>query len=512
MFLSQNKIAPRIFFTAFFLIEFASCGEKIFPRLEVQDSRIDEEKVEVRFSAPVKPSSIKENFFFTQDDVNIAGEFLFNGRDIIFYPVKKIEENYCYEITIQSGVEDFDGNSLEEEYKKKFYTKEDLSAPEVSKIENITDEEGNTTTLKISFTKEMDEFSFDENFSISPSQNFIAKWNEAKNTVELFFDGALFEKTFYAIKIASGMKDSKNNFFEKDFAWHFENHGDYMAPEFSVFAFDYNSKTYERISYIIANLDFSKSIEIRFNKKIDSSQFAQNIFVEPQISYEVVADLDESGNLSDCARLNFTESPKWNATYKLFVSAKITDSFGTPVQEKQFVLKNNLEKLRPPKLECLVLNVGGKYKTISAKNDFCDLNFDPQIYQPNIEHDLPLTFVFSISSESQTIDEISAMKSISVAAQNSCATTIIQNMNIFSYNHIFENEDENFCIALENAAQELEANEKKLVCINAQSKFTNNENSNSITQGIINFKVAKTLCDDNKNYMEEAVQISCNKK
>ena len=187
MFLSQNKIAPRIFFTAFFLIEFTSCGEKIFPRLEVQDSRIDEEKVEVRFSAPVKPSSIKDNFFFTKDDANIAGEFLFNGRNIIFYPIKRIEENHCYELAIQSGVEDFDGNSLEEEYKKKFYTKEDLSAPEVSKIENITDEEGNTTTLKISFTKEMDEFSFDENFSISPSQNFIAKWNEAKNTVVSIF-------------------------------------------------------------------------------------------------------------------------------------------------------------------------------------------------------------------------------------------------------------------------------------------------------------------------------------
>ncbi len=514
MFLSKNKITTRIFFTALFLIEFASCGEKIFPRLEVQDSRIDGEKVEVRFSAPAKPSSIKENFFFTQDNVNIAGEFLFNGCDIIFYPVKKIEENHCYEITIQTGVEDFDGNSLEEEYKKKFYTKEDVSPPEVSKIENVTDAEGNTTSLKIAFTKEMDAFSFDENFSISPSHNFIAKWNETKDAVEIFFDGALFEKTFYAIKIASGMKDSKNNFFEKDFAWHFENRGDYKAPEFSVFAFDCNSKTYERISDIAESIDFSKSIEIRFNKKIDSSKFAQNIFVEPQISYEVVADLEGNGNLSDCARLNFTESPKWNAIYKLFIFPNITDSFGTSVQEKQFVLKNNLEKLRPPKFEYLVLNVGGKYETISAKNDFCDLNFDPQIYQPNVECDLPLAFVFSISDESQTIDEISAMKSISVSAQNSCATIIIQDMKICSYNHILENEndDENFCVALKNAALDLEADGKNLVCIKAQSKFTNNENSTSITQGIINFKVAKTLCDDNKNYMEEAVQISCNKK
>lgn len=512
MFLSQNKIVPRIFFTALFLIEFASCGEKIFPRLEVQDSRIDGEKVEVRFSAAVKPSSIKENFFFTQDNVNVAGEFLFNGRDITFYPVKKIDENHCYEITIQNGVEDFDGNSLEEEYKKKFYTKEDLSPPEVSKIENITDEEGNTTSLKISFTKEMDACSFDENFSISPSHTFIARWNETKDAVEIFFDGALFEKTFYAIKIASGIKDSKNNFFEKDFAWHFENHADYAVPEFSVFAFDCNSETYEPISDIAEGIDFSKSIEIRFNKKIDSSKFAQNIFVEPHIAYEVVADLDENGNLSDCARLTFTESPKWNAIYKLFVFPNITDNFGTSVQEKHFVLKNSLEQLRPPKFEYLVLNVGGTYATISAKNDFCDLNFDPQIYQPNVEYDLPLAFVFSISDESQTIDEISAMKSISVSAQNSCATIIIQDMNIYSYKQMFENDDENFCIALKNAAEDLEADGKNLVCIKAQSKFTNNENSASITQGIINFKIAKTLCDDNKNYMEEAVQISCNKK
>ena len=512
MFLHKDKMTPRIFFAALFLVGLASCGEKIFPRLEVQDSRIVGEKVEVRFSAPVRPSSVKENFFFTQDDANIAGEFSFNGRDIIFFPKEAIAENHCYEIAIQSGVEDFDGNSLEEDYKKKFYTKEDLTPPEISKIENITDEDGNTTSLQISFTKEIDEFSFDENFSIAPSQKFITKWNDVKDAVEVLFEDALLEKTFYSIKIASGTKDSKNNFFENDFFWHFENHESYVVPEFSVHAFNCISNTYEIISDVAENIDFSKSIEIRFNKKIDSSMFAQNISVEPQISYEIVASLDESGNLSDCARLNFSERPKWNACYRLFISSKITDGIGTPVEEKQFFLKNGLEKLRPPKFEFMVLNVGGEYKTISAKNNFCDLSFDPQIYPPNVEREFPITFVFSISGESQTIDEISAMKSIGVSAQNSCATIIMQNMNICSYNHIFENCDERFCAAIKSAANELEDGEKNLVCVNMQGKFSNSENSNSIAQGLINFKIAKTLCDDNKNYMEEAVQISCNKK
>lgn len=512
MLLHKGKIAARIFFAAFFLLELASCGEKIFPRLEVQDSRIDGEKVEVRFSAPVKPSSIKENFFFTQDDTSIAGEFSFDEREMIFHPKDAISENHCYEIVIQSGVEDFDGNSLEEDYKKKFYTKEDLTPPEISKIEKITGEGGNTTSLKISFTKEMDEFSFDENFSLAPSQKFITKWNDAKNAVEIFFEDALLEKTFYSIKIASGTKDSKNNFFENDFSWHFENHGDYVAPEFSVLIFDCISNTYEIISDVAESIDFSKNIEIRFNKKIDSSMFTQNISVEPQISYEIVADLDESGNLSDCARLNFTERPKWNKYYRLFISSKIADGIGTSVEEKSFFLKNDMEKLRPPKFEYLVLNVGGEYKTISAKNNFCDLSFDPQIYQPNVECDFPITFVFSISCESQTIDKISAMKSIGVSAQNSCATITIQDMNICSYNHIFENCDERFRAAMKTATGELEAGKKNLVCVNMQGKFSNSEDSNSIAQGLINFKIAKTLCDDNKNYMEEAVQISCNKK
>lgn len=512
MLLHKDKITRRILFVAFILAWLSSCGEKIFPRLEVQDSSIDSEKAEVLFSAPVKPSSLKENFIFTQDDANIAGEFFFEGRKIIFYPNEAITENHCYEITVQSGVEDFDGNSLEEDYKKKFYTKEDLTPPKISKIENITDDDGNTTSLKISFTKEMDEFSFDENFSLEPPQRFITKWNDTKDAVELFFEDALFEKTFYSIKISSGTKDSKNNFLENDFFWHFENHKDYIAPKFSVFAFHCISNTYEPISYIAENIDFSKSIEIRFNKKIDSNMFAQSISVEPQISYEIAASLDESGNLSDCARLIFSERPKWNTLYRLFISSKIMDGAGTPVAAKEFVLKNNLEKLRPPKFEYLVLNVGGEYKAISAENDFCDLSFDPQIYQPNVERDFPITFVFSISGESQTIDEISAMKSIDISPQNSCATITMQYMNICSYNHIFEYRDEIFCATMKNAASKLEVDEKNLVCVNVGGKFTNLEMSNSIAQGLINFKIAKTLCDDNKNYMEEAVQISCNKK
>lgn len=515
MFFYKNKINSKtqnafcsLAFTFLLAFTLASCGQNFFPEFKVENSCLENGKAVVNFSAPVRVQSIKENFYFTQDGNNVDGEFSFAGSRVAFTPVNTIEENHCYEILIYTGAEDIDGNSLEKEYKRQFYTKDDLSRPQVLHIENILNAEGKTNALKIQFNKKMNEQSFVENFSIEPSAAFITKWNNAGDTVELLFEKELTEKTFYAVKIDTAAKDALNNLFAKEFRWSFQNVPDYITPEFTVHVFNCNTESYELISGTAENVDFSKEIEIKFSKNFDADKFAQSICVEPKISYEIVPALSGGSNFSDNVKIKFTETPKWNTNYRLIVYKNIADNYGTCVEEKNFVLKNNSEKLRPPTFEALVIKVGDEFKTISKNNNFTDISFDPEIYQPGFENNVPLYFIFRISDSSKTINEESARSSITISPQNSCVKLTPIKTNICSYNQITESE---LRTAIDNAVSAFGLQDANLVCVQFNTSFYNGESGKSTTCGIIDFKIAKTLCDNNKNFMEEAVQVSCNK-
>ena len=474
-----------------------SCADNIFEDFAVTNSFLAGNKFCAIFSAPVDPSSAKENFLFTEDDVQIDGETLFSENAMFFLPKKGILENHSYKAQIFSGVKDKRGNSLQRDYANTFHTKKDLSRPKVllAKIEG--------GALAIEFSKAINQKSFLDNFSIEPQKEFFARWNESVSKVTLEFKEPLEERTLHSIKIQSGLLDALNNKMENDFYWSWTNEPDAPSLEFLVYGFRAGKEEKELLGDFFDQADFDKEFELLFNKEIDPDSAAPAIRAEENLSVETRTQ-------GKSVFIKFKDKPKWNEAADLFVDAKICGKNGGRSKERKITIKNNAEQKRPPALEFIALKANDRILVIDKESAWTDISFDTEKYPEDQEKDFPLYFVYSISAAAQKIDRLSAMETTSVQT-NSCAEIRLKSMRteseseFSSCEELFESPD----------AQEkifaLKGQDKKLSLVLCGATFKNRQRNGAPARGVIEFKVGNKLRDDKNNFMEEAALFSCNK-
>ena len=116
------------------LLFLSGCPQWLFPPLRVLSCSPDDGGVRVRFSAPPTEISIHKAFSMTEDGQALEGRFVFEGETLWFRPVNGIRENRDYTVIIGLIAEDRWGNSLEEEYRRDFFTGTEREAPSVLAI------------------------------------------------------------------------------------------------------------------------------------------------------------------------------------------------------------------------------------------------------------------------------------------------------------------------------------------------------------------------------------------
>lgn len=512
MFLHFNrKIARRLKAAGAFMtigaaacLALNSCADAFFEEFTVKSSFLQEGKAVVVFSSPVDASSAKNNFLFAQDDERIEGNFYFAGSSMIFEPITKISENHCYKITIYSGAMDKKGNELVYDYSNTFYTKSDLEKPSVVSAFIIAD------CLQIEFSKSVDQKSFLESFSIAPEKDFFVDWNNEKNKATISFKSALLENTLYSIKIASGLKDNFNNKMENDFLWSWTNEDGAAKPEFKLYGYKVGSEEKILLLNVHEEADFLKPIEIVFTKPVDSQSIAGAISFRPQISFEIEPRLEDTGNFCSSALIKFDQKPLWNKEYTLIVDEKIRDKSDALAAGQTLFLKNNSQALLPPKLEFIALLIKDECFVLDKADGFANLTFALTDYPDGQEKDLPIYYFYSISPDSEKIDEISAMEGTSVLT-NACASITINALSSIKSGKIMDSID---LLRMQNAArkiEELESERKNLCLVKCNSIFINRQKNDDPARGIIEFCASEKICDDKKNFMEEKAVFACNK-
>ena len=101
-----------------------SCAQWLLPPLRVLSCSLEEERggLFFRFSASPKEESILKAFSMTEDGRRLEGRFVFAGEETRFYPVNGIGEGRTYRVSLSTVAEDRQGNSLEEDYHREFFT------------------------------------------------------------------------------------------------------------------------------------------------------------------------------------------------------------------------------------------------------------------------------------------------------------------------------------------------------------------------------------------------------
>lgn len=486
-----------------------SCADRFFPEFEALDAYLDGNKAVVVFSAPAEPSSAMKNFLFAQDEREIDGKLSFDGNKMQFIPKDAISENHSYKIIVYSGVQDVDGNTLQKNFKKIIHTKADLSPPLVLKIKALEENASRIKGLEIAFDKPIDQKSFMESFSISPATDYYVNWSEDKKTVEILFKSSLYDKTLYSIKIQKGLKDKLNNPTVDDYYWSWTNGKDAGKIGFKVYAFEFGQNQKNEIFDVYENADYSKEIEIVFDKKVLAQSVFHGIKIEPDCSFYVEAERESEGGLCQRAKIKFNEKPKWNVQKTLFINEDIKDFSGFSVLPRKISIKNNSPLARPPKLEFVAFKVCGKYNYLSAGENFKSVCFPIEDYPAVSFESLPIYFVFSIAQGSKKIDKKAAFDGVSV--DSSFAGTIA----LKGLDSLEEEEFERFSdfFDLQDTKARLDSLKAQggVCALKYSALYKNAEQNGKPSLGLIEFSASEKVFDDKKNFMEESARLSCNK-
>lgn len=487
-----------------------SCSDCFFPEFKAVDSYLQGGKAVVLFSAPVNPLSAMKNFLFSEDERQIDGELSFIGNALLFTPKDEIMSNHCYKITVYSGAQDKDGNTLQRDYKKTFFTKVDLSSPQVVQVTAEKDADENTRALKIRFNKQINKESFLESFSMEPAADFIVTWSDNQMTATMQFKESLLERRLHSIKIAKNLRDILNNTMPNDFFWSWINKPEAKNPCYKIYAKESGQKETKEIFDLYENADLMSGMEIVFDKKVLSKSVEEGIELWPPLSFCVEALCEENQNTCQSAKIIFKEKPKWNSEFYLSIRKQIKDKSGFSVPERKILIKNNSPRDMPPKLECAAFIVDGKTYCLSPKNNFQTIEFPVDKYSCVDYSELPIFFVFSISAFSQEIDKISAYEGISVTAFSagsisSNSLEIFGEENFARFQNVFEDSNVKQCLT------QISSEQKKVCVIKNSALFKNSEISAKPAAGLIEFVANEKICDDMKNFMEESVRLTCNK-
>ncbi len=324
-----------------------SCSEFFFREFTVEDACIKDGAFCITLSSQIDEKSLEESFCVTEDEIQVKGQRETAGNIIFFYPADGITDNHKYSVILYAGARDLDGNSLQNNYKKIFYAKEDLTPPAVANIECIVRNDKVIQGVSIDFNKPLDKMSFEKNFSITPSLSFISRWNTEQTKVCIIFTDKVIEKTDYSIYLSEETVDIHRNKIQRKFYWSFIDQRDYISPNYELYAYHYGEDNSVLMAAEEEGIDFSRPITIKFNKKLDADKVRNGIHIEADCMYEVIPCLASVGQLIDQADIIIKNSLAWNRYIYIYVS-DITDSFGEKVPQGIFLAKNNSEYVEPP--------------------------------------------------------------------------------------------------------------------------------------------------------------------
>lgn len=450
MYFIYRKIVPT-----FFLISILSnCSNHIFKELKIINHNFTEEYFNINFSSPVSKQKFIESFTFLEDEITQEGTYLFKNNSVSFFPVNGINKNHTYKIIIANSLEDDKGNSLIETYSYSFSTKTESITP---KIKTFIPDENN---LYITFNSPIDHISFKKCFSITPSLSYIDIWSEDFNSVQITFLESKKNNTYYFYRITEELLNIYNNALLNDFNYVEKYKIDNTPPAYNVFA-----KTEKHEQELFTNIEntnipLESTIEIHFTNSINKTNFSSNIIFTPNIDFKIIDNFDEPNII----KINFTNKPLYNSSYKLSILDKATDINQNAIPQSEYLINFNNEKDKTIDYICGQMFIDSQTIDICNESLYKDITFPANIF-PTAKIDIEqpeilLIFLFSISKQSKKINQISFIENLSFSSTNNCVSLQANEIKTFSKEEalldpdsriqnliLSTNENQNFSIA-----------------------------------------------------------------
>jgi hypothetical protein len=460
------------------------------------DANAPGDGIVVSFSSPPAQASIYKALSASEDGRQLEGSFSFTGNELRFFPVNGIKADQEYTITISTAAEDYQGNSLEEEYRRVIYTKTDFTAPGISAV-FPADESILTVspdTIRISFTKAVDPNSLEKALQISPAVSYAISWEADYREAHILPLNPLTMGTRYTLSVSASLQDRSRNTMKLPFSSTFLLGNDRSAPGISLGW--HNPKGAGVLLRDGKNtLPLDAELDVSFSRDVGIESLAGFVEVQPSLGLSIKAERDSRTR----AVIRFTQRPLWGSRYTLIIRKGI-DAVGGGKTEEDLVVSLVFEtpEFMPPQFMGGFFKNSGGNTVLSPERDFDALSLNPA-YFPTTGDSVPteICFVFSVSPGT-SLSLPSAMEALSITTSNNCAYISIKTVKVLSSSSYRTS-------SFNDPA--LEAGEGKEL----GALVYGIEIENTINNGLIVFSIGTSLKDLLGNALGEAIRITRNK-
>ena len=495
----------RIFFcsiiiTALFII---SCAEVQFQEFKVEECNITSESVEVVFSNNPNQYLFVKSFSMKEDSIDVTGVFVFDNKKAFFYPDDGIKDKYFYEITITTSAEDVEGNSLAKDYRTTYTTRTEFERPRIIQVtpghETKSDED--ITEISIAFSESIDDISFRNSLSFSPSFDYTYFWENDNSVVHISPLSKLNRETRYEIKLSTKLMDENRNTLLNEFRSTFFNYVDTSVPTFSLTYDDGTSRVLTNDG-INENIKADAKFKITFSEPINIEYISSYIEIYPALSLTIKPDK----NTNKQAAIEFLNDVQWGNRYRLTILHGLKDFANNEIKTDYcYDLIFNHEDNRPVKIKEVLIDLQNPDNNYYELTNFGYLSFEPLYYSTSDPTPVPtnLYFIFDISKNAKSVENFSIMRNFSVDYSNACFESLtVKSVNILSETKI------NADLKLKGAFDSITDIEGQLCVLSIGLEIVNSTTTNV---GILKFSMDKKIEDSLGNIMLDDYSCQVNK-
>lgn len=284
------------------------------------------------FNEPMNESTINNSTIIVSAGNSISGNVSYSDNKITFSPHSDLRENTTYTVTITTGVENLEGNGLENNFQWSFTTDDipEETAPQVQSV-SPADEAGNIpvdVVISAFFNKALDNASLNS-FTILVFQN----GNPVSGNIGLSGSGLTLSFTpdndlpvgvEVEVVLTNGIKDEAGNSLEANYEWSFETvrkSSDNISPEVLSISPADNAK----------DVDEDAVIRATFSEPMNESTINNSTFIVRRQGRTVSGDFSFSNNT-----VTFTPNRdlRENRTHTVTITTGVEDLAGNALESE----------------------------------------------------------------------------------------------------------------------------------------------------------------------------------
>lgn len=310
------------------------------------------------FSEPMDRVSAEESFTLSCDGDQVAGNFFWQERKMMYVPYEPLLDNRIYTMEVSTVAEDIYGNNLASNFLHTFSSITEDVRPYVLSVspENETSTGDPHQPIIIDFSEPVDCVSVYGGFSISPLISGAFSWEESNARCTFTPNESMAWGEQYILIMDESIEDLSGNRLGTDYTFTFTVGTDTdppgvlkaMSNEDVSFSLQPDNPE-DSFLYINQNWETFWNIRLKFDEPVTRGNFKSHITIKPGTDYEIPASSDE---FLDVIVIEFESRPVFDTVYTLTLDENIADSNGNTLGDRVvYRFRTNGPGSTPPAVE-----------------------------------------------------------------------------------------------------------------------------------------------------------------